>query len=333
MERAVALNPLSSSIWITFGRLAEEQKDFPRAEGCLLRAVALDKTFAPRWLLSEYYFRRRDQAHFWPAVRAALATSYDDITPLFDLCWALDSQPETILQRAIPDRTDVLRQYLDFLLSKHRLDLADPVALKVAERADHDAVPSLLSYCDRLLQDAQEVGALKIWNSLANKQLIPYPPLFPERGSSTTNGHFAQPFLSRAFDWRMAPLEGVSIYKARPTGGLHITFSGKQPETCEILSQFVPLASSKHYRLRIRYDTADLEGDTGLAWQVLEPVDPRRPLARRGPPRRQRPSGDGATIRVHRTSKHSIEQTGVQLPAGAGDRAHQWIGFDPRDSA
>ena len=70
MERAAALNPLSSSIWITFGRLAEEQKDFLRAERCLLRAVALDKTFAPRWLLSEYYFHRRDQAHFWPAVRA-----------------------------------------------------------------------------------------------------------------------------------------------------------------------------------------------------------------------------------------------------------------------
>src|SRR6202040_1849255 len=106
-----------------FGRLAEEQNDFPKAEECLSRAVALDKTFAPRWLRAEYYFRRRDQANFWPAMREALATSYDDVSPLFDLCWAFSFQPEAILQHAIPDRTDVLRQYLDFVLAKNRLDL------------------------------------------------------------------------------------------------------------------------------------------------------------------------------------------------------------------
>src|ERR1700730_9805775 len=86
MERAVTLNPLNSSVWIDYARASENHKDFERAERSLLRAVQVDKTFAPRWLLAEYYGRRRDQVRFWPAMRVALATSYDDITPLFDTC-------------------------------------------------------------------------------------------------------------------------------------------------------------------------------------------------------------------------------------------------------
>src|SRR5579863_2204739 len=152
MQKAVELNPLNSSLWIESARVAEDQKDFQRAESSLLRAVQLDRTFAPRWLLAEYYFRRQDASRFWPAVRAAFAASYDDVEPLFDECWQLAPNPETILQQAIPDRQDVLRQYLDYLLAKKRLDLAEPVASKVMGHAEPADVPPLLSYCDGLLE-------------------------------------------------------------------------------------------------------------------------------------------------------------------------------------
>jgi tetratricopeptide (TPR) repeat protein len=83
IRRAAELNPRNASIWIEYGRIAEESGDFHQAEACLLEAARLDRTFAPRWLLSEFYFRRRDPNHFWPAVKAALATSYDDVTCCF----------------------------------------------------------------------------------------------------------------------------------------------------------------------------------------------------------------------------------------------------------
>src|SRR5579859_1313216 len=209
MEKAVALNPLNSDVWMEFARLAEAQKDFQRAESCLLRAVRLDRTFAPRWLLAEYYFRRHDPSRFWPAVRAALATSYDDVAPLFDECWQLAPSPETILQQAIPNRQDVLRQYLDYLLAKKRLDLAEPVASKVMGHAGRDDVAPLLSYCDSLLAKNQAQPALEIWNSLAKKRLLDYLALVPEKSASITNGSFEKPFLSTAFDWRPAQLPGI----------------------------------------------------------------------------------------------------------------------------
>jgi tetratricopeptide (TPR) repeat protein len=111
IQKAAELNPYSSSVWMEYSKVAEARMDFGQAEACLLKAVRLDKTFAPRWSLSEYYYRRRDREHFWPAVKAALATSYDDASPLFQECWDLTTDGDVVL-RAVPPRADVLSQYL-----------------------------------------------------------------------------------------------------------------------------------------------------------------------------------------------------------------------------
>lgn len=273
IQIAAALNSLNSNIWIMFAHIAEERKDFQQAESCLLRAVQLDKTFAPRWLLEEYYFRRRDQVHFWPAMRAALAASYDDVTPLFDSCWTFAANPDTILRQAIPDRTNVQRQYLDYVLTKNRLDLAGPVAAKVMEHAAPEDAPSLLSYCDRLLEKKQPLEALEVWNSLSKKRLLDYSHLAPDRGTSITNGNFEKPFLSRGFDWRLADLPGITTRHGGLPATLQFSFSGKQPETCEILSELVPLEPERKYRLSVRYETSQLGHETGLSWRILDSLD------------------------------------------------------------
>jgi len=283
MEKAAALNPLNSALWMELSRVAEEQQDFRRAENALLNAVRVDKTFAPRWLLAQYYFRRRDEARFWPAMHSAMAASYDEVEPLFDDCWALASSPEMILQRAIPDRVDVLGQYLDYVLAKDRLDLAAAVASKLTYRADRDDVPSLLSYCDRLLEDKQVTPALEVWNSLARNGLLDYAALAPEKGVSLTNGNFDKPFLMRAFDWRLVELPGVSARRVGKGAGLRLSFSGKQPESCEILSQYLPVAAGKKYRLGVRYEMSRLDGETGLSWRVLDVSDGSDLLEGTGP--------------------------------------------------
>ena len=49
-------------------------------------------------------------------------------------------------------------------------------------------------------------------------------------------------------------------------------FSGKQPETCELLTRYLPLEPSRNYRLTITYATTALAGNTGLKWRVLDSV-------------------------------------------------------------
>lgn len=270
LQRAADLNPLSASVWIGLAGAAEQHNDFQEAESSLLRAVAVDKSFAPRWLLAQYYSRRHDQAHFWPAVRAALAASYDDVSPLFEMCWDLAPDPRVIRDRALPARPDIWRQYFDFLLSKNRQDDAGEIANEVMQHAGPDTVASLLTYCDRLLEKHQGPRAVEIWNLLAAKHLLDYPALAPGQGISLTNGSFAKEFLSQGFDWRVSASDGVFFRHDTLPPGLQFDFSGKQPEQCELLSEFVPVEAAKEYRLGVNYETSGLQGDTGIVWRVVD---------------------------------------------------------------
>ncbi len=272
LQQAAKLNPLNSTIWIELAGIAEDRKDFRRAERSLLHAVELDKTFAPRWLLAEFYARRLDQPHFWPAMRAALATSYDDVTPLFDLCWNFAPNPETILQQALPDRPDVLRQYFAFLIGKNQLDAAPIVANRLMQHAEPADIPSMLTYCDRLLDKNNAPAALNIWNLLSTKRLLDRPALLPSSGMSLTNGRFEKPFLSQGFDWRLTAPGGVFVPNRAPSTPLRFDFSGKQPESCELLSQFLPVEPSRKYRLAAHYETEGLSGDIGLKWRVIDMI-------------------------------------------------------------
>jgi hypothetical protein len=269
IRKAVALNPKNSSIWIEFGRIAETNREFQTAENSLLTAVRLDNGFAPRWLLAAYYYRRRDVERFWPAVRAALSASYDDVAPLFRMCWDLAADPDVVLD-AMPERGDVLRQYLDFVLAQGRVDVAGPVAAKLVERASLEDLPCMLRYCDRLLGKDQAQRALGVWNLLCRRRLLNYPAPLPGQGGNVTNGHFENPLLSHGFDWRLPEREGVWTVRFGPPVGIRFNFSGGQPEKCEILSQVIPLDSGRHYLLIVRYQTGDLPSQTGLCWRVLD---------------------------------------------------------------
>lgn len=270
IRRAVELNPRDAGIWIEYSRIAEERSNFDQAEACLLEAVRLDRTFAPRWLLSEFYFRRRDTEHFWPAMKAALATSYDDVTPLFESCWALTSDGAVVSQ-AMPDRADVLRQYLDFLVrDRNHLDLAMAIAERLNRKPDPENTPSLLRFCDRLLEERKGLEAQAIWNWLATHGMVPYPALDRKPEQALTNGTFRRPFLEHGFDWRMPAVEGVLASPAGADSFLRLTFSGNQPESCEILSQWVSLAAGRKYRLALQYETSGLEGETGINWRLLD---------------------------------------------------------------
>jgi hypothetical protein len=222
--------------------------------------MRLDTGYAPRWALSDFYFRRGDAGKFWPVTKVALAMSYGDVAAPFHNCWALSSDAPTILERAIPERPEVLREYLDFLLSEGRLDAAEPVAAKVLASADPDAVPSLLHYCDRQLEKGRGEQALLVWNGLARRKLIPHSELSP--GAGLVNGDFNTPESGHGFDWRLSMPEGV--YADRTSAGLTLTFSGKQPEDVELLSQYVPLPARGRYTLTVRYAVSGIGAESGL---------------------------------------------------------------------
>ncbi|MBI4874384.1 MAG: hypothetical protein HY822_07115 [Acidobacteria bacterium] len=277
LTAAAALNPRDSAVWIRLGLQAELQGDYPRAERHLLEAARVDRLSTPRATLLHYYFRRGDWERFWHWSRPAFEMSYGDRTPLFQLCWRATEDAALILGRAIPPQPEILAQYLRFLLDQGRLDAAAAVAQAVSSKAGPAETPLLLAYCDRLLEQGQAAPALEFWNTLCDRKLLPYPPLDPQNGPLPTNGDFSASPLRQGFDWRVAALPEVSIVRLDSPPALKFTLSGKQPERCDLLWQYIPLLPRRSYRLRFRYRTAGLAPDSGIRWRLIDAATP--PLA------------------------------------------------------
>ncbi len=274
LERSLALNPRDTASWINLGSRAESAGDFEKAERSYLAAAKIDKQLWPRWNLAQFYFRRHDLSNFsrWAKATAEMARNEQDLYPLFVLCWKTSQDSETILTRDLPNTPSVNRSYLAFLVNTDRLAAAEAVAERLLAYGTKQDADFLLSYCDRLLSETsahpQDSGtALKIWNSLADRRLLPYQPIKPDRAAFVTNGNFEFQPISRGFDWRINNLPGVLTDVDR---SLVITFSGEQPEKCEIAYQFVPLVPRDSYRVAFSYRTVNATENSGLFCRVFE---------------------------------------------------------------
>jgi hypothetical protein len=88
--------------------------------------------------------------------------------------------------------------------------------------------------------------------------------------SLLVNGAFAVAPTSQGFDWRLPEVDGVSAASEESPGGLRLTFSGRQPERCETLVQYVPVQENRQYKLTFRYRTSGIAAATGLAWRIAD---------------------------------------------------------------
>ena len=256
-EKVARLNPFASAPRIRLGLAREVSGDFVDAEKWLLDAAGVDHQFEPRWTLANFYFRagRREQfwaEQFWAWMRPALEVSYGDRTPAFDLCWRVSPNAEEILNRAIPDRHEVIGAYLVYLSQTKRLEAIVPVARRLA--GDHDAsdLPLLYGACDQLIE-ARDPGAVEVWR-LAG-QATP---------SGISNGDFAAAPLNHGFDWRVHETRGVTYV------GHRIAFNGQQPESCSLLDQRLVLINGRHYRLLWEAKTSGIRSPAGLEWRMGE---------------------------------------------------------------
>ena len=268
LERAVNASPYNAQAWIALGLDAEMQGDRGRAERCLLEAARVDKTYAPRWSLANFYFRATSRQKCLPWLREAARMSYGDRRPLAQLAWNLaEDAPDALA--ALSDRPPVLESYVTLLLDNSRLGAAEVAAGRLVDTAGKDSAGAALVYCDRFFDAGRPETALRLWNRLAAARWISTPPLDPDRGPHLTNGDFASEPLSRGFDWRLQGVAGVGMVRQPAGGGLRLSFSGEQPESCMLLLQRVALAPGRLWRLRFEHRSQGLAADTGLRWRTI----------------------------------------------------------------
>jgi hypothetical protein len=262
LERAAALNPRDSSARIRLGLAAEQRGDLARAERDLLEAARIDRQFDPRATLANYYFRRNAPEPFWRWARDAFAVGYGDLTPLYRLCWRMTDDP-AVVRAALSGDHVTLSSYLGFLLGEDRLDAAAPVGREVGAQATAADRDLLLATVDRLLESGRPAAAVDVWNPLCGG-LLACSPLDPGRGVSLTNPEFRFAPIGRGFDWRVSHEPEITAAREASPPSLRISLSGRQPESCELLAQVVPLAAQRRYRVRMEYRTTGAPVGIGL---------------------------------------------------------------------
>lgn len=262
LERATALNPYFTKARIALALEVESAGDSARGEQILLEAARRDHQFAPAWALADYYVRTNQPNKFWPWARTAANISYGDLRPLFDLCFLVSEDSSIVFDRVAVLRV-VQRQFLSYLITHERLPDAHAVALRIMHDAAAEDSDFLMGYIDAALAAGQIGPAREIWDQV-DRRLMPH-----NDDSVITNGDFARPILNRGFDWRLMQVDGVVAIQTRDQGPyLSFSFSGKQPEQCELMAQFLPLTKGAAYVMRFQYKTADLPEHTGLLWSL-----------------------------------------------------------------
>lgn len=264
LERAARVNPLSSAPRIRLGLAAEARGDLSGAEKWLLDAASVDRQFEPRWTLANFYFRRDRRSEFWKWMRAALDVSYGDRRLAFDLCWRMSENAQEVLTLAIPDRREVLAAYLYYVMDQ-RHEAVGAAALKLAQLHDRSDVPQLETACDLLIDGGKFTEARELWWQMGHAQT-----------GLIYNGDFATEPSGHGFDWRPSRAEGLA-YVPLPRS-YRVVLSGKQPESTELLRQFVVLHPGKSYSLRWEARTQGFGSPSGIEWTAgatrttLEPV-------------------------------------------------------------
>ena len=274
---ALALNPTDPSRWIMLSVRQEEEGDAAGAEQSLRRANQVCRYFTPRWSLAAFYYRHGNQAGFIQWARLALASGSGQTESLFQMAQRLGLPSSRILQELVPDLPASLDAYLHLVLRQGKVEDAYAAAAQLMRIGSRESSNSILETSESLFAAGKIDPAVDLWNTAIRLRWVAGSPLDPASGRSLANGSFAGEPLERGFDWKTSLPSGVSASLSAPDRSLSLVFSGRQPENCELMSQFVPLLPGRHYQIKVRYRLPSLGSASGLQWSVL-PLPSGKPL-------------------------------------------------------
>ncbi len=275
LHRAVELNPFDSESWIQLGFVSEfQQHDRAGAERNYLKAAEVNKMFLPKWTLTNFYFRQDQPAEFFRWASATLAVTPYSPEPVFVQMWLI-SQDADQIARKIPERPRILLPYAWFLSNSHQystLALIVQRLIKAAGKTDPRAWSRddlIAAIEDRLIAEGQRDQALQIWTSMVKAGWLHED--IPSAQHPLTNGNFQSPLFRHGFDWMPAGTEGVRVEESPTEGLIRLMFSGKEPEHCVVLQQYMPMEAGRMYSFTWQASSIPRDTLSGLAWH-LRPV-------------------------------------------------------------
>ncbi len=186
---------------------------------------------------------------------------------LYRLCFEAAPSVEEVYRRVVSGQPRLLGGYLRWARLRSDAPGLRAVVVEAVEIAGSGECEALNGCLHRLIEFGMPADALRAWNRLIGRGLLPFEPLAPGAGRSLTNGDFGQPPEGHAFDWSLPKVEGVES-RWQAGAGLRFEFRGSQPETCDLLGRHLPLLPGRRYRLRWRCRTDGIAPGAGPRWRV-----------------------------------------------------------------
>ena len=239
---AVALHPRATTLRSAYALDLERHGNVAEAERQLLEAARNDHQYAPAWQLADFYFRHDRKPKFLTWAHLAAERSYGDLSALFRLCDVIGIAPDQIASQVLMKPT-IERNYVAWLLEAYRLTDIAPIAKLLAARNGPEDRAMLLAYTDALIGKGESRAASESWQ------------LFEPFDGLVFNSNFVRQPLARGFDWRPIAMAGVRQFLSNTLDpsrhGWTIEFSGRQPELCDLLTQYVVLKPGHTYSLSV----------------------------------------------------------------------------------
>jgi tetratricopeptide (TPR) repeat protein len=250
-ERALEANPQAVEALLRLGIQAEMEGRFRLAERYLLAAAGADKGYDPRWALLNFYFRRGRWEDFWRWAPDACERAYSDRRPLFDLYWNSGASAAEVFEKGVVrSGRPTLRSYVHYLIGCGEIEATKPAAALLLKSARTDDASALRAYGEALLVAKRGRAAQAVWEELTRLGMA----------SGQNSG----------FEWRVRNVQGAPVTLDAVSGEVRVAFSGRQPESCEILSRYVAMEPGSPYLLKFRYRTKGVPAGAGLRMVLAE---------------------------------------------------------------
>ncbi len=272
LRQAVGLAPLDLTSRLELAAVLQASGREGEAERALLEAAELDRSYRPRWSLTNFYLRQGDIGKFWQSARETLIAYPESAPMVLGLCWRAFGDSTLILDKAVPDDPEVIRRYFAYLLRQERLEALSELWPRLAPNLEGRDVPMTSLFLDRLIFAQQTGLAVEVWNLLCREEYLSYTPLNYPEGPYLTNGDFNTRISGVGFDWKAPSARGVYRVQQPPRFGirtLDVELTGAQSDRSVLLSQIIPLPPGR-YLFRYEYATQGLPRLTGLFWVVRD---------------------------------------------------------------
>lgn len=277
-ETATHLSPNDAHYWADLGsaydwagRPADAIRAFERARQLFPDSPDIN------WRLANYYVRTNRAPEALPLLKKVLLAGGVQDKQAFALVARTGINVTAITTSMLPPRGSVFVDYMNFQVESGDITAAGEAWAALLQSGVPFKVSDPFYYIDALIRRRNTDEAVAVWRGLAAQ----FPSEIRSRTSSPdliVNGGFDFPILNGGFDWRVNPVQAVTVRinstgQRNGAGSLQVDFGGAQNLAYGDTLQFVPVRPNVPYEFSAELRTSGITTDSGPRIQIYDQYD------------------------------------------------------------